>query len=145
MKKNTKKNNSTIKKDTKALRLINWVFSLVLILGSLIILFMASQIGALYVLLFLTLVITSYTMPAILLYSGVSKLFGIPIILDKKNKILYKISLAANFLFLLIGVGIILASVYLGQYIIVILGFIITLLSSSNVKALDVTIKALEN
>ena len=58
--------------------------------------------------------------------------------------IAYKISIAANFLFLLLGVGIILAAVYTGQYIIVVLGFIFTLLSYSNIKALDICVKELD-
>jgi len=84
-------------------------------------------------------------MPAILLYSGTSKILTIPIIIDKKNKLTYKISIAANFLFLLLGVGIILTAVYTGQYIIAVLGFIITLLSYSNVKALDICVKELSD
>ncbi len=143
MKKKTMKKNTTIKKDTKALRVINWVFSIALIFGSLIMIFKATTIGTIYLLLFLGLVIASYIMPAILLYSGISKIFSIAIILDKKNKLIYKISLAANFLFLLIGVGIILAAVSTGQYVIVVLGFIFTLLSYSNVKALDPCMKEL--
>jgi len=84
-------------------------------------------------------------MPAILLYSGTSKIFTIPLVLDKKNKLFYKISIAANFLFLLVGVGIIITAVYTGQYIIVVLGFIFTLLASSNVKALDICAKELSD
>ena len=133
----------TIKKDIKALRVINWVFSIALIFGSLIMVFKATQTGTLYLLLFLIITIGAYIMPAILLYSGTSKIFNIPIIIDKKNKLIYKISIAANFLFLLLGVGIIIGAVYTGQYIIVVLGFIFTLLSSSNVKALDISIKEL--
>jgi len=107
--------------------------------------FKATQTGTLYLLLFLIIAIGAYILPAILLYSGTSKVFNIPIIIDKKNKLIYKISIASNFLFLLLGVGIIISSVYLGQYIIVVLGFIITLLSFSNVKALDIATKELEN
>ena len=136
--------NDTIKKDTKALRVINWAFSIALVFGSLLLIFKASQTGTLYLLLFLVIAIGAYILPAILLYSGTSKIFGMPIIIDKKNKLIYKISIASNLLFLLLGVGIILASVYTGQYIIVILGFIITLLSFSNIKALDVSVKELE-
>jgi len=135
----------TIKKDTKALRLINWAFSIALIFGSLIIIFKASQTGTLYLLFFLAIAIGAYIMPAILLYSGTSKIFNIPIIIDKENQLIYKISIASNLLFLLLGVFIILAAVYTGQYIIAILGFIFTLLSYSNVKALDVCVKELEN
>ena len=144
MKKQTIKNDTT-KKDTKALRLINWTFSIALVFGSLLLIFKASQTGTVYLLFFLVIAIGSYILPAILLYSGTSKIFGISIIIDKKNKLIYKLSIASNLLFLFLGVCVILAAVYTGQYIIVILGFIITLLSSSNVKALDVTIKALEN
>jgi len=135
----------TIKKDTKALRLINWAFSIALIFGSLIIIFKASQTGTLYLLFFLAIAIGAYIMPAILLYSGTSKIFNIPIIIDKENQLIYKISIASNLLFLLLGVFIILAAVYTGQYIIAVLGFIFTLLSYSNVKALDVCVKELEN
>ena len=134
-----------MKKDTKTLRIINWIFSLALIFGSLMMIFKATQTGTLYLLLFLIIAIGAYILPAILLYSGTSKVFNIPIIIDKKNKLIYKISIASNFLFLLLGVGIIISSVYLGQYIIVVLGFIITLLSFSNVKALDIATKELEN
>ena len=134
----------TIKKDTKALRVINWVFSIALICGSLMMIFQATQTGTLYLLFFLIIAIGAYIMPAILLYSGTSKIFTIAIILDKKNKLLYKISIAANFLFLLFGVGIILTAVYIGQYIIVVLGFIFTLLSYSNIKALDICVKELD-
>lgn len=137
-------NNDTIKKDTKALRVINWVFSIALVFGSLMLIFKASQTGTFYLLLFLVIAIGAYILPAILLYFGTSKIFGIPIIIDKKNKLIYKISIASNLLFLLLGVGIILAAVYTGQYIIVILGFIFTLLSYSNVKALDICVKELE-
>jgi len=144
MKKQTIKNDTT-KKDTKALRVINWAFSIALVFGSLILIFKASQTGTLYLLSFLVIAIGAYIMPAILLYSGTSKIFGMPIVVDKKNKLIYKISIASNLLFLFLGVVIILASVYTGQYIIVILGFIITLLSSANVKALDISIKELEN
>ena len=133
------------KKDTKALRVINWVFSIALILGSLMLIFKASQTGTLYVLFFLVIAIGAYIIPALLLYSGTSKIFTIPIIIDKKNKLIYKISIGANFLFLLLGVGIIITAVYTGQYIIVILGFIFTLLSSSNIKALDIFVKELES
>jgi len=142
-KKSTKKD--IIKKDTKALRVINWAFSISLILASLILIFKASLTGTLYLLIFLTVAIGAYIMPAILLYAGTSKIFTIPIIIDKKNKLTYKISIVANFLFLILGVGIILASVYTGQYIIVVLGFIITLLSYSNVKALDICVKELSD
>jgi len=142
-KKSTKKD--IIKKDTKALRVINWAFSISLILASLILIFKASLTGTLYLLIFLTVAIGAYIMPAILLYAGRSKIFTIPIIIDKKNKLTYKISIVANFLFLILGVGIILASVYTGQYIIVVLGFIITLLSYSNVKALDICVKELSD
>lgn len=137
--------NDTIKKDTKMLRAINWAFSIALIFGSLIIIFNATQKGTLYLLFFLVIAIGAYILPAILLYSGTSKILTMPIIIDKKNKLIYKISIASNLLFLLLGVGIILVAVYTGQYIIVILGFIFTLLSYSNVKALDVSVKELEN
>ena len=139
------KKKDTIKQDTKTLRVINWAFSIALILGSLILIFKASLTGTLYLLIFLTVAVGAYIMPAILLYSGTSKILTIPIIIDKKNKSLYKISIAANFLFLLLGVGIILTALYIGQYIIVVLGFIITLLSFSNVKALDISVKELSN
>jgi hypothetical protein len=134
----------TIKKDTKTLRVINWIFSIALIFGSLMLIFKASQTGTLYLLLFLIISIGAYILPAILLYAGTSKIFTMPIIIDKKNQLIYKISIASNLLFLLLGVGTILVSVYTGQYIIAILGFIITLLSTSNVKALDVCVKELE-
>ena len=137
--------NDTIKKDTKALRVINWAFSIALVFGSLLLIFKASQTGTLYLLLFLVIAIGAYILPAILLYSGTSKIFGMKIIIDKKNKLIYKISIASNLLFLFLGVVIILAAVYTGQYIIVVLGFIVTLLSSANVKALDVYVKELEN
>ena len=104
----------------------------------------ASQTGTVYLLLFLVIAIGAYILPAILLYTGISKVFGMSIIIDKKNKLIYKIAIASNLLFLFLGVLIILASVYTGQYIIVILGFIITLLSSANVKALDICVKELE-
>ena len=139
------KKKDTIKKDTKALRVINWTFSIALIFGSLLLIFKASQTGTLYLLFFLVIAIGAYIMPAILLYSGTSKILTMPIIIDKKNKLIYKISIASNLLFLLLGVGIILTAVYTGQYIIVVLGFIFTLLSYSNVKALDVSVKELEN
>jgi len=135
----------TIQKDTSTLRIINWIFSIALIVASLLIIFNATQTGTMYLLLFLLIAIGAYTMPAILLYSGTSKVFSIPIIIDKKNKSLYKISIAANFLFLLLGVGIILTAIYIGQYIIVVLGFIFTLISYSNVKALDISVKGLDN
>jgi len=135
----------TIKKDTKTLRIINWVFSAALIFASLILIFKATQTGTIYLLFFLAFAIGAYIMPAILLYSGTSKILTIPIIIDKKNKLTYKISIAANFLFLLLGVGIILTAVYTGQYIIAVLGFIITLLSYSNVKALDICVKELSD
>lgn len=132
-------------KDTKTLRMINWIFSIALIFGGLILIFNASQIGTLYLLFFLVVTVGAYMMPAILLYSGTSKIFGMPIELDKKNKLIYQIAIAANFLFLIFGVGIILMSVYTGQYIIAVLGFIFTLLSFSNVKALDICVKELKN
>jgi len=135
----------TIKKDTKTLRVMNWVFSIALIFASVILIFNASQTGTVYLLFFLIIAIGAYIMPALLLYSGTSKIFGMPLIIDKKNKLLYKVSIASNLLFLFLGVGIILASVYLGYYIIVILGFIFTLLSYTNVKALDISVKELEN
>ena len=144
MKKQTIKNDTT-KKDTKGLRVINWAFSIALVFGGLMLIFKASQTGTVYLLFFLVIAIGAYIMPAILLYSGTSKIFGMPIIIDKKNKLIYKIAIASNLLFLFLGVVIILASVYTGQYIIVILGFIITLLSLSNVKALDVCVKELED
>jgi len=133
----------TVKKDTKTLRIINWIFSIALVFGGLMLILTASQTGTVYLLFFLVVAIGAYIMPALLLYSGTSKILTIPIIIDKKNKLLYKISIGANFLFLLLGVGIILASVYTGQYIIVVLGFIVTLLSYSNVKALDISVKEL--
>ena len=142
-KKNIKEDTS--KKDTTTLRIMNWVFSLALIFGNLMMIFKASQTGTLYLLLFLIITISAYTMTAILLYPGTSKIFGMPLVLDKKNKLLYKISLASNLLFLLLGVGIILSSVFTGQYILAILGFIFTLLSFANVKALDFSVKELEN
>lgn len=142
-KKNIKEDTS--KKDTTTLRIMNWVFSFALIFGSLMMIFKASQTGTLYLLLFLIVTISAYTMTAILLYPGTSKIFGMPIVLDKTNKLLYKISLASNLLFLLLGVGIILSSVFTGQYILAILGFIFTLLSFANVKALDYSVKELEN
>jgi hypothetical protein len=132
------------KKDTKALRVINWVFSISLIFGSLIMIFQATQTGTLYILFFLVIAIVAYIMPAILLYSGTNKILTIPIIIDKENKLIYKVSIGANFLFLLVGVGLILAGVYSGQYIIVVLGFIFTLLSYYNVKALDFSVKELD-
>jgi len=135
----------TIKKDNKMLRVINWAFSIALIFGSLMLIFKASQIGTLYLLFFLAVAIGAYIMPAILLYSGTNKIFGMPIIIDKENKMLYKISIGFNFLFLLIGVGIILAAVYTGQFTVVILGFIFTLLSYYNVKALDICVKELSD
>jgi len=142
MKKTTK--DDTIKKETKTLRVINWAFAIAVIFGSLILIFNATQVGTLYLLFFLVIAVGAYIMTPILLYSGTSKIFGIPIIVDKKNKFIYKISIVSNFLFLLLGVVVILASVYTGQYIIVVLGFIITLLSYSNVKALDVSVKELD-
>lgn len=140
-KKNTQED--TIKKDTTTLRIINWAFSIALVFGSFVILFNATQTGTLYLLFFLLLAITSYILPAILLYPGTSKIFGITIILDKKNKLFYKISIVSNFLFLLVGAGIIITAVVTGQYVLVILGFIFTLLSLSNVKALDFSVKEL--
>jgi len=142
MKKTTK--DDTIKKETKTLRVINWLFAIAVIFGSLILIFNAIQIGTLYLLFFLVIAVGAYIMTPILLYSGTSKIFGIPIIVDKKNKFIYKTSIVSNFLFLLLGVVIILAAVYTGQYIIAILGFIITLLSYSNVKALDLSVKELD-
>ena len=142
MKKTTK--DDTIKKETKTLRVINWLFAIAVIFGSLILIFNATQIGTLYLLFFLVIAVGAYIMTPILLYSGTSKIFGIPIIVDKKNKFIYKTSIVSNFLFLLFGVVIILAAVYTGQYIIAILGFIITLLSYSNVKALDLSVKELD-
>jgi len=142
MKKTTK--DDTIKKETKTLRVINWLFAIAVIFGSLILIFNATQIGTLYLLFFLVIAVGAYIMTPILLYSGTSKIFGIPIIVDKKNKFIYKTSIVSNFLFLLLGVVIILAAVYTGQYIIAILGFIITLLSYSNVKALDLSVKELD-
>jgi len=144
MKKQTIKNDTT-KKDTKGLRVINWAFSIALVFGSIMLIFKASQTGTVYLLFFLVIAIGAYILPAILLYAGTSKVFGMPIIIDKKNKLIYKIAIASNLLFLFLGVVIILASVYTGQYIIVILGFIITLLSSANVKALDICVKELED
>jgi len=138
-------NKKTIKKDTKILRVINWAFSIALIFASLIMIFRATQTGTLYLLLSLLVTIGAYTISAILLFSGPSKIFNIPITIDKQNKLLYKISIVANFLFLLLGVGIILTALYIGQYIIVVLGFIFTLLSYSNVKALDISVKELDN
>lgn len=132
-------------KDTKVLRVINWAFSTALICASLLLIFTATQTGTFYLVIFLLLSIVAYNIPALLLYSGTSKIVGIPIIIDKENTSLYQISIAANFLFLLLGIGIILASVYTGQYIIVILGFITTLLSYSNVKALDICVKELKS
>lgn len=114
-------------------------------MGSFILILKATAIGTLYLSLFLVLSIVTYTMPAILLYSGMSKILSIPIIINKENRLHYKISLAANFLFLFIGVIIILIGVYTGHYIMVVLGFIFTLLSYSNVKALDSCIKENES
>jgi len=142
MKKTTK--DDTIKKETKTLRVINWAFAIAVIFGSLILIFNATQVGTLYLLFFLVIAVGAYIMTPILLYSGTSKIFGIPIVVDKKNKFIYKTSIVSNFLFLLLGVVVILASVYTGQYIIVVLGFIITLLSYSNVKALDLSVKELD-
>jgi hypothetical protein len=139
------KKKETIKKDTKVLRVINWAFSIALIFGSLMMIFKATQVGTLYLLFFLIITIGAYIMPAILLYTGTSKIFNIPIIIDKENKLIYKLSIGANFLFLLLGVGIILGAVYTGQYTIVVLGFIFTLLSYSNVKALDFSVKELSD
>ena len=138
-------NKKTTKKDTKTLRVINWIFSIALIFGSLLMILNATQTGTVYLLFFLAVATGSYIMPAILLYSGTSKIFNIPIIIDKQNKLIYKISIAANFLFLLLGVGIILTAIYTGQYIIAVLGFIFALLSSSNVKALDICLKELND
>ena len=135
----------TIKKDTTTLRIINWAFSIALIFGSFVVLFNATQTGTIYLLLFLVITISAYILPAILLYPGISKIFGITIVLDKKNKLFHKLAIGSNFLFLLVGAGIIMAAVYTGQYIIVILGFIITFLSSANIKALDICVKELSN
>ena len=138
------KKNDTIKKDTKALRVINWAFSIALILGSLMMIIQATAKGTLLIFLFLAIAIAAYTLSAILLYSGLSKIVTIPIVIDKENKLLYKISIGANFLCLLLGVGIILGTVYVGQYIVGVLGFIFTLLSYSNIKALDSSVKELD-
>ena len=72
------------KKDTKALRVINWVFSIALVFGSLILIFKASQTGTVYLLFFLVIAIGSYILPAILLYSGTSKIFGMSISICQK-------------------------------------------------------------
>jgi len=137
--------NNTVKNDTKTLRVINWAFAIALIFGSLILIFKATQTGTIYLLFFFVVAIGAYIMPAILLYPGTSKILNKPIIIDKKNKSIFKISIVANFLFLLLGVVIILAAVYTGQYIIVVLGFIFTLLSYANVKALDISVKELND
>jgi len=79
-----------------------------------------------------------------LLYPGQSKILGMHVGLDKKNKLFYKIAIGSSFLFLLIGAGIIITAISTGQYVLVILGFIFTLVSLSNVKALDICVKELK-
>ena len=144
MKKKSTQSNTT-KKDTTTLRIMNWVFAIALISGSLFMIFNATLTGTLYLLLFLLVTFGAYVMTAILLYPGTSKIFTVPVIVDKKNKLIYKMSIGANFLFLLLGAGIIITAVTTGQFVIVVLGFIFTLLSLANVKALDICVKELSD
>ena len=97
MKKKSTQSNTT-KKDTTTLRIMNWVFAIALISGSLFMIFNATLTGTLYLLLFL-----------------------------------------------LLGAGIIITAVTTGQFVIVVLGFIFTLLSFANVKALDICVKELSD
>jgi len=134
----------TEKKDTTTLRVMNWALSIALIFGTIIMIFNATLTGTLYLLFFLAIAITAYPLPAILLYPGQSKILGMTVGLDKKNKLFYKIAIGSSFLFLLIGAGIIITAISTGQYVLVILGFIFTLVSLSNVKALDICVKELK-
>lgn len=123
-------------KTHKLLRVYNWVFSAACILGVLFIMVQATATGMLYLLVFSAVLIVSYTLPAILLYPGESEIFGRTISIDKENKFIYKISILANIVFLLIGIIIILFAFFKGQYPASFFGFLFLLLSYFNIKAL---------
>lgn len=128
-------------KQHRKLRIANWIFSILCFFGILTFMFKATGVGIIFSFLFLLLTIISYTVPAILLYSGVNIIFGIPIFIN--SKLIYKLSLGANILFLLLGICIILITFYQEQYGAGLSGFLYLFLSYFNIRALNFRVKEL--
>lgn len=129
------------KEEHKILRIANWVFSILILFGISTMILKAMEIGVIYFFLFIVFVIIAYTIPAILLSSGISVIFGIPILIN--NKLTYKISFVANIIFALLGILIVIMTFNEAQYVGGISGFLFFFLSYFNIRVLNLKMKEL--
>lgn len=129
------------KKEYRKLIIANWVFTLLTLFGISTMILKATEIGVIYLFIFIVFVFLSYTIPAILLSSGINVILGIPILIS--NKLIYKISFAVNIIFAFLGIVIVVMTFYEAQYIAGISGFLYFFLSYFNIKALNSKIKEL--
>ena len=105
-------------------------------LGVLVVMTQSTSTGVVYLLVFLAMFLMTYTLPAILLHPGTSKIFGAEIPIDKTNKFFYSISIGFNGFFATLGCIIIVYAFLQGMFAISFLGLLFLLLSYFNIKAL---------
>jgi hypothetical protein len=125
-------------KSYKVLRLSNWLLSLLLFTGILM-MFLKSGGQSAYVIaaiLFLLVILANYAATAIVLNPRLSFVMGVPILLSVKNNSTFYPLLIGNSLFSLFGLGIIGGCVSTGQYGASISGFLYLFISVLNVRAI---------
>lgn len=128
----------------KMLRVYNWVFSISCILAGMVLMIQSTVTGMFYLLALLLMFIVTYTIPAILLYPGDSYILGAPLSINKKSKLLHRVSIGFNVAFLLVGVGITIFAFTKGAYPASFFGFIFFFLSFFNIKALSSNLKQID-
>jgi len=124
-------------KQYKVLRGLNWAFSALLLLGVALFLVSAksSSVIVFGALAFLLIILGNYIGTAIALNSGVNFIMGIPLIIHRKSKTVLSL-LIINSVLGLLGLVIIVSSLYTSQYGASISGFLYLFLSFANVRAL---------
>ena len=136
--KNRDKGNISVRKSYKALRVFNWLFSILLLGGVALFLFSAKEVSPLVVgmLVFLVLILANYVGTAVALNPGVSVIMGIPILLSASSKTALNALLVGNIILCLFGLVAIVASLTTSQYGASISGFLYLFLSLGNVRAI---------
>ncbi len=120
-----------IKKQYKILRIINWLFALLILFGGMMMLFKATAIGVLIVILFTFFVFSNYAGTAMALNPDENNLiFGFAIRIKKKFLIV------SNIILSLLGLAIIISSFATSQYLVSTSGFMYLVPSVLNIIAL---------